>query len=75
MNLFVKALRDSYLAEISEALATLNVYFNNSVGVGEHPDLLSEMKKYIDVLDSADSKLETLDKYLSSGSNNETPQQ
>lgn len=64
MNLFVKALNDYYVAQISEAVATLNIYLNNSVGVGEHPDLLDEIKKYVDKLDSADSKLNTLQKYI-----------
>jgi len=64
MNLFVKALHDHYVAEISEAVATLNVYLNNRVGVGEHPDLLAEIKKYVDILDGADSKLATLNKYI-----------
>jgi hypothetical protein len=64
MNLFVKALHDNYVAQISEAVATLNVYLNNSVGIGEHPDILTEIKKYVDILDSADSKLATLNKYI-----------
>ena len=68
MNLFVKALHDSYVAQISEAIATLNVYLNNSVGVGEHPDILAEIKKYVDILDDADGKLATLNKYI----NNQT---
>lgn len=73
MNLFVKALHDHYTAEISKALATLNIYLNSSVGVGEHPDLLEEIKKYVDILDSADSKLATLNKYITTN-NNQTPE-
>ena len=53
-----------YKAEISEALATLDVYFNNPVAIGEHRDLLTEIDKYIEKLDSATSKLETLEKYF-----------
>ena len=70
MNLFVKALHDHYVAEISEAVATLNVYLKNSVCVGEHPDILTEIKKYVDILDSADSKLATLNKYINNPNNN-----
>lgn len=65
MNLFVKALQDHYNSKISEAVATLNVYLNSSVGIGEHPDILTEIKKYIDILDDADGKLATLSKYIS----------
>lgn len=65
MNLFVKALHDHYTSKISEAVATLNVYLNSSVGIGEHPDIITEIKKYIDMLDDADGKLATLNKYIS----------
>lgn len=64
MNNLVKALRHSYEAQISEAIATLELYFNKSVGIGEHSDILLELKKYTDLLDQADSKLSTLDKYF-----------
>lgn len=60
MNKLLQASLDKYQAEISEALAILDVYFNNPVGIGEHPDLLAEIDKYIDKLDSAQSKLKTL---------------
>lgn len=71
MNLFIKALQDHYVSQISEAVATLNLYLNNSVGIGEHSDILAELKKYMDILDDADGKLNTLNKYLS----NQAPQQ
>tara|TARA_Y100000310_G_scaffold282991_1_gene304659 strand:+ start:121 stop:375 length:255 start_codon:yes stop_codon:yes gene_type:complete len=60
MNKLLQASIDKYQAEISEALATLDVYFNNPVAIGEHPDLLAEIDKYIDKLDNAQSKLKTL---------------
>jgi hypothetical protein len=75
MNLFIKALQDHYAAQISEAVATLNVYLNASVGVGEHPDLLTEIKKYVDLLDDADGKLETLNKYMKDTSPEKTESQ
>jgi hypothetical protein len=71
MNLFVKALQDHYVAQISEAVATLNLYLNNSVGIGEHSDLLAEVKKYVEILDSADSKLNTINKYINSNKTEE----
>jgi hypothetical protein len=71
MNLFLKALIDHYNSKISEAVATLNLYMNNSVGIGEHSDILEELKKYVDILDDADGKLATLQKYIPS--NNPSP--
>ena len=47
-NKLLQASIDKYKAEISEALATLDVYFTNPVAIGEHPDLLTEIDKYIE---------------------------
>ena len=60
MNSFYSATVEHYKAKRSEALATLELYFNNSVGIGEHSDLLEEMRKWTEVLDNANSVLETL---------------
>jgi hypothetical protein len=37
------ALEAKYKAQMLEAKATLSIYFNNSVGIGEHPQHLEEM--------------------------------
>ena len=60
MNLMYEALVKKYEAEKAEAKATLNVYFNNPAGIGEHPGLLEEMDKLIDKLGEAEDKIETL---------------
>ena len=73
MNPFVKALQDYYTAQISEAVATLNVYLNTSVGIGEHSDILAELKKYVDLLESADGKLAVLEKYINARPTTENP--
>ena len=57
--LFVAATK-KYEAQIAEADATLEIYFKNSVGIGEHSDLLAEVDKYIELKASALDKLETL---------------
>ena len=41
------ALEDRYKAQISEADATLKIYLENSVGIGEHPQHLDEVDKLI----------------------------
>ena len=64
MSKLLQASIDRYKAEISEALATLDVYFTNPVAIGEHPDLLTEIDKYIEKLESATGKLETLNTYF-----------
>ena len=57
---FFKALETKYQAQIEEGLATLDLYFNNAVGVGEHPDIMEVLDSYLDKIDSARSKLDVL---------------
>lgn len=61
-NVWVEALASKYEAEIKIAKATLQVYFKNSVGIGEHSDLIEEFDKHIEALATAEEKLETLRK-------------
>ena len=39
----LEALEKRYEAQIAEADATLKIYFENSVGIGEHPQHIDEM--------------------------------
>ena len=54
------ALMSKYASEMSEAEATLLVYFNNTVGIGEHPQHLEEMDKMVEKYANAKDKLESL---------------
>ena len=55
-----KGLEAVYKGEIAKAEANLSVYFNNSVGVGEHPDIIEVMDEQLDKLAQAKDKLESL---------------
>ena len=57
------ALRARYEAEIAEADATANIYLENSVGIGEHPQHIEEDDKQIDRIANAKEKLEVLDEF------------
>ncbi len=59
-NVILKALEDRYHAQISEADATIKIYFENSVGIGEHPQHLDEVDKLIEKIANAEEKLEAL---------------
>lgn len=65
--LYFDALKKKYEAQIAEAKATLYTYFNSSVGIGEHSELLEEFDKHLDNLAAAEDKLESLQKYFSAG--------
>ena len=59
-NALFKALTKKYEADIAAAYATLLVYFDNAVGIGEHPQHLQEMDKLVSDIESAESKLSAL---------------
>ena len=59
-QLLQDALELKYRAQIAEAKATLSIYFENSVGIGEHPQHLEEMDKFVAQLAEAEDKLQTL---------------
>ena len=62
-NGIIQALADKYEAEISGAHATINIYLNNSVGIGEHPQHLEEIDKQLDKIAQAEEKLDALDSF------------
>ena len=59
----LNALRAKYEAEIAEADATANIYLDNSVGIGEHPQHIDEINKLIDKIAQAKEKIEVLDEF------------
>ena len=43
----LQALEDKYNAQISEADATIKIYLDHSVGIGEHPQHIEELDKLL----------------------------
>ena len=59
-----RALELKYLAQMQEAFATLEVYFNRAAGIGEHPQIIEEMDKQIAIAAEAEDKLNYLKKHF-----------
>jgi len=59
-SLLYDALKLKYQSQYKEAEATMSIYFNNSVGIGEHPQHIEEMDKLVSVMVDANDKLELL---------------
>ena len=59
----LNALHDKYEAEISAAHATINIYLNSSVGIGEHPQHISELDKQLQLIVDAEEKLKILEDF------------
>ena len=59
-DMFIEALTAKYEADIKVAKATINVYMDKSVGIGEHPQFIHEIDKQLELIASAEEKLKTL---------------
>ncbi len=62
-QIILEALEDRYNAQISEADATLKIYLEHSVGIGEHPQHIDEVDKLIEKIANAEEKLKTLQEF------------
>jgi len=56
----LEALEARYNAQIAEADATIKIYLENSVGIGEHPQHIDEVDKLITKIAEAQEKLKEL---------------
>ena len=59
----LEALEKRYEAQIAEADATIKIYFENSVGIGEHPQHIDEVDKLIEKIATAEEKLQVLKEF------------
>jgi methylaspartate ammonia-lyase len=65
-----ESLVKKYESEVSESEATLMVYMENPVGIGEHPQHLEEMNKFVEKLSNAKGNLEILKEFYKSNYGN-----
>jgi len=56
----IEALEKRYKAQIAEADATIKIYLEKSVGIGEHPQHIDEVDKLITKVAEAEEKLKAL---------------
>ena len=54
------ALEARYNSQIAEADATIKIYLENSVGIGEHPQHIDEVDKLVQKIAAAQEKLQVL---------------
>jgi len=59
-KIILDALEKKYDAEITAAEATIKIYLESSVGIGEHPQHIEEVDKQIDKIAQAEEKLKIL---------------
>ena len=64
MSHFYKASVSHWTAQKDEAIATLELYFQKSVGIGEHSKILEEINQWTSQLSEAEENLLVLEKYF-----------
>ena len=53
----LEALKKRYQAQIAEGFAVINIYLQNPVGIGEHPQHLDEIDKLLGQIKEAEEKM------------------
>jgi len=59
----LEALDKKYESDIASADATIQIYLNSSVGIGEHPQHLDEIDKQLSKIVEAEEKQNALQKF------------
>jgi len=60
----LKALIKKLEGDIAIAEANINVYLKQSVGIGEHPDIIESIETQVVKMAEADEKIQTIKKYF-----------
>lgn len=63
--ILLEALKQHAMGHIAKHKANLEVYLNQPVGIGEHPDIIEAMEAEIDEIAKYHDQLEVIQKYLS----------
>ena len=64
MNKWLKAELDYWKSQRSTALATLELYFNDSVGIGAHSKISDEIHEWTNKLSQSTENLDNLKTYF-----------
>ena len=49
-----------YEANIEKANATIKIYLENCVGIGEHPNIIDEIDKQVDIVSANEQKIDII---------------
>jgi len=63
--ILLEALKQHAMGHIAKHKANLEVYLNQPVGIGEHPDIIEAMEAEIDEIAKYHDQMEVIEKYLS----------
>ena len=72
-DMFINALRKKYEAEVDVAKATIEVYLEKSIGIGEHPQFFDEIDKQLAIIGCASDKLRVINKHYPIDNDDDIP--
>ena len=64
----LNAVKSHAQGHIDKHLANIEVYLNNPVGVGEHPDIIEAIEKELEEIGIYQNQLDILDAYFDTSS-------
>ena len=60
----LEALRADATGNIAKAKANIEVYLENPVGIGEHPDVLAAIQDQLDIIAHEEERIEVIVKHF-----------
>jgi len=63
-NRILKSSKKYFEGEIAKHVVNVEVMLDNTVGVGEHPDIVETIEKELEIISNYHDKLEMLNKYF-----------
>ena len=60
----LSAIKAHALGNIEKHRMNIEVYLNNSVGIGEHPDIMDAIEKELDAISHYHDQLEVIKEYI-----------
>lgn len=63
-NKILAALKSHAQGHVDKHLANIEVYLNNPVGVGEHPDIIEAIEQELKIIAEYQDQLDIIDKYF-----------
>lgn len=70
-DILINATRSHLAGQINKHLANVEVYMNNTIGIGEHSDIVETIELELEQMANYHDKLEMLVKYFIQPSTNE----
>ena len=61
----LEAAKKHYEALYASAEVTIEVYLTNAAGIGEHPQIMEELRKQIEILTDAKDQISTIEELIS----------